>query len=71
MCFVSLTPSNVCSLFFININSDTRMSTHFYEHMHAHPIFMSIFERLSQFDLEIHNIDHQECLTVDRNIISH
>jgi hypothetical protein len=29
---------------------------------------MSTSERLSRFDLEIHKVGHQECLTVDRYI---
>jgi hypothetical protein len=47
------------------------MSTHLYERMHAHPTPMSIFERLSWLDLEIHEVSHQERLTVVRDVISH
>jgi hypothetical protein len=32
---------------------------------------MNIFERLSRLDLEIHEIGHQECLTVDRDVAFH
>jgi hypothetical protein len=32
---------------------------------------MSTSERLSQLDLEIHEVGHQECITVDRDIASH
>jgi hypothetical protein len=32
---------------------------------------MSTSERLSRFDLEIHEVDHQERLAVDRDIVSH
>jgi hypothetical protein len=42
-----------------------------YKHTHAHFTSMSISERLSQLDLEIHEVDHQECLTVDENALSH
>jgi hypothetical protein len=48
-----------------NIDTYTRMSTHFYEHTHAHHTPMSIFERLSRLDLEIHEVGHQERLAVD------
>jgi hypothetical protein len=34
---------------------------------HTHPTSMSTFERLSRFDLEI----HQECIAVDGDVISH
>jgi hypothetical protein len=47
------------------------MSTYPYEHMHVHPTPMSTSERLSQINLEIHEIGHQECLTVDGDIASH
>jgi hypothetical protein len=47
------------------------MSTHPYEHMYAHPIPMSISERLGRFDLEIHEVGHQEHLTIDGDITSH
>jgi hypothetical protein len=32
---------------------------------------MNIFERLSRLDFDIHKIDHQKRLTVDRDIVSH
>jgi hypothetical protein len=38
---------------------------------HIHSISMSISERLSQFDLQIHEVDHQERLAIDENIASH
>ncbi len=47
------------------------MSTHFYEFMHVHPIPMSTFERLSQLDLEIHKVDHQKYLIINRDDASH
>jgi hypothetical protein len=47
------------------------MNTHPYEHMYVYYIFMSIFERLSRLDLKIYEIDHQECLTVDEDVISY
>jgi hypothetical protein len=33
------------------------MSVYPYEHMYAHPIPINICERLSRFDLEIHEVD--------------
>jgi hypothetical protein len=47
------------------------MSTHPYEYTYAHHIPMSTSERLSQVDLEIHEVDHQERLIVDRDVTSH
>jgi hypothetical protein len=41
-----------------NIDTHTHMSTHSYEHMHAHAILMSIFKRLNRLDLEIHEVGH-------------
>jgi hypothetical protein len=35
------------------------------------PYPMSISERLSWFDLEIYEVGHQECLTVDGDVVSH
>jgi hypothetical protein len=32
---------------------------------------MSIFERLSQFDLKIHKVGHQERIAVDEDVASH
>jgi hypothetical protein len=32
---------------------------------------MSIFKKLSRFDLEIHEVSQQERFTVDRDITSH
>jgi hypothetical protein len=38
---------------------------------YIHIISISIFERLNRFDLEIYEVGHQECLTVDGDIVSH
>jgi hypothetical protein len=46
------------------------MSTHPYEHTHAHPNSMSISERLSWLDLEIHEISHQERIAVGGDVAS-
>jgi hypothetical protein len=54
-----------------NIDTHTRTSTQPYKHMHAHPTSMSTSERLSWFDLKIHEIDYQECLTIDEYVVSH
>jgi hypothetical protein len=68
-------PRNEPGFFFekhsINIDTHTRTSTHPYEHTHAHPIPMSTSERLSQLDLEIHEVSHQERLAVDEDVTSH
>jgi hypothetical protein len=44
-----------------------------YEHMNicTHTIHMSTSERLSRFDLDIHEVGHQERLIVDMNTTSH
>jgi hypothetical protein len=34
----------------------------------THIFLMSISQRLSQLDLKIHEVDHQECLAVDRDV---
>jgi hypothetical protein len=47
------------------------MSTYPYEHTHAHHTsMMSTSERLSQLNLEIYEVGHQECLAIERNIVS-
>jgi hypothetical protein len=48
-----------------------RMSTHPYEHTHAHLIPMSISEKLSRLYLKIHKVSHQERIAVDGDIASH
>jgi hypothetical protein len=47
------------------------MSTHSYEHTHAHLTSMSSSERLTQLDLEIHEVGYQERIAVDGNVVSH
>jgi hypothetical protein len=47
------------------------MSTHPYEYTYTYPTPTNTFERLSQFNLEIHEVGHQECLTVDEDVVSH
>jgi hypothetical protein len=47
------------------------MSTHSYEHTHTHPTRMSTSERLSRFNLEIHEVGHQERLAVNGDVVSH
>jgi hypothetical protein len=47
------------------------MSTHPYKHMHAYPTPMSTSKRLSQLDLEIHEVGHQERLSIDGDVASH
>jgi hypothetical protein len=53
------------------VDPHTHMSTYSYKHMHTHSIFMSASERLSRLDLEIHEVGHQECIAVDRDVTSH
>jgi hypothetical protein len=62
----------IASIFLRNTDADThtRMSTHPYKHTHAHPAPMSTSERLSRLNLKIHDVDHQERLTVDEDIAS-
>jgi hypothetical protein len=47
------------------------MTIHPYEYTHAHHTLMSIFERLSWLNLEIHEVGHQERLAVDENVAFH
>jgi hypothetical protein len=47
------------------------MNTQPYEYTHAHHISMSIFKRLSQFDLKIYEVGYQKYLTVNRNVVFH
>jgi hypothetical protein len=47
------------------------MITYPYEHTYVHPISMSIFKRLTQFDLEIYKVGHQEHFAVDGDVSSH
>jgi hypothetical protein len=52
----------------INIDIYRCMSIYFYKYMYIYPISMNISERLSRFDFEIHEVGHQERLTVDRDV---
>jgi hypothetical protein len=54
-----------------NVDADTRMSTHPYEYTYVHSTPMSTSKRLSRFDLEIHEVSHQERLTIDGGVTSH
>jgi hypothetical protein len=47
------------------------MSTQPYKYTHAHPTPISTFKRLSQLDLEIYEVGHQERIVTDENITSH
>jgi hypothetical protein len=44
------------------------MNIYFYEYMYVHPTSINISERLSW--LKIHEVNHQERLTINKNIIS-
>jgi hypothetical protein len=61
------------SLFLHSINVDTyiHMSTHLYKYTHTQSTPMSISERLSRLNLEIHEIGYQECLVVNGDVASH
>jgi hypothetical protein len=39
--------------------------------MHVYATYISTSERLSQFDLEIYKVSHQERLAVDGDIVSY
>jgi hypothetical protein len=54
-----------------NVDTHTRISTYLYKYTHAHPTHMSTFKRLSRLDIEIHEVGHQEHITVDRNVVSY
>jgi hypothetical protein len=47
------------------------MSTHSHEHTHTHLILMITSKRLSQLDLEIYEVGHQERLAIDGDVVSH
>jgi hypothetical protein len=42
-----------------------------YKHMYVYFIPMSTFERLSRLYFEIHEVGHQERLTIDGDVVSH
>jgi hypothetical protein len=46
------------------------MSTHPYKYTYTQIIHMSIFKRLSRFDIEIHEVGHQERLIIDGDVAS-
>jgi hypothetical protein len=54
-----------------NADTHTHMSTHPYEYTYAHPTPVSTSERLSQLDLKIYEVGHQEYLVVDGDVTSH
>jgi hypothetical protein len=72
---LQVAPSVKFVFFFLRSTVQTqihaRTITHLYKHTHAHPTPMSTSERLSRFDLEIHEVGHQERLTVDGDVSSH
>jgi hypothetical protein len=47
----------------------TRMSTHSYKYIRAHLISMSTSEKLSRFDLKIHEVGHEKCFAVDEDVV--
>jgi hypothetical protein len=47
------------------------ISIHSYKYTYTHSIPINISERVSQFDLEIYEVDHQERLAIIKNIIFH
>jgi hypothetical protein len=61
------TPSKL----FVSIEIQYYIHTISHQYEYTHPISISIFKRLSQLDLEIYEIDHQERIAVDRDVASH
>jgi hypothetical protein len=55
----------------ILLQDNTYTSTYLYEYTYAQPTTTINSERLSQLDIEIHEVDHQERLTVDSYVTSH
>jgi hypothetical protein len=47
------------------------MSTYLYEYTYAYSTLINTSERLRQLDLEIHEVDHQKRLAVDRDVASY
>jgi hypothetical protein len=47
------------------------MSTHPYEHTHVYSTPISTSERLSRFDLKIHEVGHQERIAIDGDVASY
>jgi hypothetical protein len=47
------------------------MNIHPYKYMHVYCISMSTSERLCWFDLEIHEVGHQERLAINEYVISY
>jgi hypothetical protein len=46
------------------------MITHPYKYTYSHHISMSTSERVSRLDIEIHKVDHQERIVVNRDVVS-
>jgi hypothetical protein len=55
----------------INTDTHTHISTHSYEYTHVHHNSINTSKRLNQFNVEIHKINQQERLIVDKDITSH
>jgi hypothetical protein len=68
-----LLAARVYFFFKYTINVDTYISTsiHSYEYTHAQSTSMNISKRLSQLNLEIHEVSYQECFTADRDVTSY
>jgi hypothetical protein len=54
-----------------NADTHTYISTYPYKYMHTHSTPMSTPEIVSQLDLEIHKVGHQERLTVNGDVVFH
>jgi hypothetical protein len=47
------------------------ITTPSYEHMYAYATLMSTSKILSRLDLEIYEVSHQKCLTIDGDFVYH
>jgi hypothetical protein len=52
----------------INIDIYTYITIHLYKYTYVQSISISTSEILSQFDLKIHKVGHQECIAVDEDV---
>jgi hypothetical protein len=69
LCLILLVTRHYLSVF--RYTCHTRTNDHHYEYMHAQLTLMSILKKLDRLDLEIHEVGHQECFTIDKDVISH
>jgi hypothetical protein len=58
-------------LFLYKYSKNVDIHIQSYKYTHAHSTSLIIFERLSRFDFEIYEVDHQDRLAVDKDIVFH